>query len=389
VTRVPRIRVDAQGALEIVDPGFDDVALLRVVDPGFAVRRAPLPGFRRPRLERSRRIGAGVPRGRLAEMDSAGLWDLHGRAMHTRAAAVRRRADEASLLDLKVELARRLLAGCALCARRCRVDRARGERGACGLGVEATVESCFVHVAEEAPINPSLVLNLVGCGLRCRFCQQAALRDPSRAPGTPLDAGLWRHLDARGARSISFVGGDPDESLPAILAFLAAGPPAHLPIAWNSHAYSTPEVLALLDGVVDAYVPDLKYGSGACGLRCSGVPDHPAVALATIAAMLAQGVPVYVRVLVLPGHVDCCHLPALERLAALDRGNLFLSVRGQYAPDGTLDSGDGELVRRPHAAEIQRVVEAAARLRLRSVPVGVPIEGAGTAADAACAGSRP
>jgi putative pyruvate formate lyase activating enzyme len=223
----------------------------------------------------------------------------------------------------------------------------------------------FVHIAEEAPINPSLVLNLAGCGLRCRFCQQGALLNPAQVIGALLTPALWDTLSTHGARSLSFVGGNPDESLDAILRFLAAMPVDwRLPIVWNCHAYGTLETVELLDGVVDAYVPDCKYGTEACGRRLSGVRQYPATAQAAVAAMLAQGVPVIVRILVLPGHFECCHGPVLDWLATLGGERLFVSVRGQYCPDWQITARDGALARRPRPEETEVVRARARRLRL-------------------------
>lgn len=363
LTRSLRIRVDDSGALEVIDPSFDELPLLRSVDPTFEVRSAPLPGFTGPRLHQTRRAGCGVLADQLRDITEDALWDLHAVGMERLRSQSRGNEvqdGEASLLALKIELARRMLSPCRLCSQRCGVDRAQGERGRCQLGIAATVAEQMVHIGEESPINPCLLLNLAGCGLHCRFCQQGHLLDPDSVEGVPLDASLWAMLDTTGARSLAFAGGNPDESLYAILQFLAAAPTDwSLPIVWNCHGAATLETVALLDGVVDAYVPDFKYGAEACGRQLSGIPDYPATALAAVIAMLAQGVPVIVRVLVLPGHDTCCHLPVLQRLASL-RGTCLISVRGQYCPDYMITSTDGALACRPTWDEVE-VVRATAR----------------------------
>lgn len=275
------------------------------------------------------------------------------------------RESEASLLDLKIELARRVIVACRLCAHRCGVDRTAGEKGVCRLGAEAVVAEHFVHIAEEAPINPSLVLNLSGCGLRCRFCQQSALLDPATVAGEKLEPTLWPKLQTSGARSLSFVGGNPDESLYAILRLLVTAPADwQLPLVWNCHGYGTLETVRLLESVVDVYVPDFKYGNEACGRRLSAVADYPATAQAAIAEMLDQGVPVIVRILVLPGHFECCHAPTLDYLAAIARPGLQVSVRGQYCPDWKITAEDGALARRPAPDETNAVRDLARHLGL-------------------------
>lgn len=360
-----RIRIDDSGRVEVVDPGLDTVALLAEIDPTHVVRQEPLPGFTTPRFLRAREIPCGIDAVDLETMNDLQLWAAHDLAVERMCRLLPgdvARAGEATLLSLKVELARRLLGNCVLCARRCGVDRLAGEIGACRLGVDATVAEHFVHIAEEAPINPSLVLNLAGCGLRCRYCQQGALLDPAAVPGEALDAGLWHELDAAGARSLSFVGGNPDESLFAILRFLSGAPDDwHLPIIWNCHAYASREVIRLLDGVVDGYVPDCKYGSEACGMRWSGVPNYPAMAHAALGAMLAQGVPVIVRILVLPGHLDCCHRPTIEALGTFGKANLRLSLRGQYCPDWQIASNEGPMSGRCSPELVAALREAAVR----------------------------
>lgn len=354
-----RYRVDEEGRLEVVDPGFDSLDVLRMIDPGFRVRRARLDRFTTPRCLRTRTMPCGLTTHELANVSEDILWEVHTAVM-ARLRSTRKTSGghdhDASVLDLKVEMARRILSACTLCAHRCRVDRTAGELGICRLAMEARIAEYFIHIAEESPINPSLVLNLAGCGLRCRFCQQGALLNPAEVVGEPFVPGLWDQLETHGARSLSFVGGNPSESLYAVLRFLSAAPANwRLPIGWNCHAYETVETVDILNGLVDVYVPDFKYGSETCGRRLSRIPDYPAVATAAVTAMLEQAVPVIVRILVLPGHIECCHRPVLDILATLPRDGLSLSVRGQYCPDWKVTPRDGELARRTTPAEVEMV----------------------------------
>jgi putative pyruvate formate lyase activating enzyme len=277
-------------------------------------------------------------------------------------------AGSAFVLDLKIEIARRLLGHCVLCARLCGSNRLAGETGACELGSAAVVAEHFVHIAEEAPVNPSLAISLAGCGLKCRFCQQWRILNPKKVQGPLLDASLWGKLNLKGARSLEFVGGNPDENLYSILQFLAGAPDDFaLPVVWNTHAYCSPQTLTLLEGVVDAYLPDLKFGPGACGEALAGTSGYFARAGADIRMMLRDGVCVIVRVLVMPGHLDCCNLPALKALAAMNQTNLLVSIRGQYCPDHRISEKDGDLARRPKREEVEEVRLQAKRLGLQLV----------------------
>jgi putative pyruvate formate lyase activating enzyme len=166
---------------------------------------------------------------------------------------------------------------------------------------------------------------------------------------------------------MAFAGGNPDESLYAILQFLATAPTDWiLPIVWNCHGAATMETVTLLDGVVDVYLPDFKYGSDLCGRQLSGIPGYPATAQAAVAAMLAQGVPVIVRLLVLPGHGSCCHLPILQRLASLP-GICLVSVRDQYCPDFRISAADGAMMRRPTWDEVEAVRATARQYGLQLI----------------------
>lgn len=358
-----RFRVLPNGGLEVVDPRPEDAALLRRLDPAFAIRESPLEGFASPRVRTAARRGVGLPLEALAGQAAECLWAIH--AGQKTAIGHRAVASEASLLDLKCELAQRLLRSCQLCAHACGVDRHAAERGICGLGAEAWLAESYVHIGEEPPINPSLVLSLAGCGLRCRSCQQAALLDPSAFSAHPLaDA----ELPAIGsARSVSFLGGNPTESLPAILRFVskhARNWP--LPLVWNSHGYDSASALTLLDGIVDCYVPDWKFGNNECAARLSGARNYVATASAAITAMCAQDVPVFVRLLILPGHIDCCHRPIVSALAQVEAPQLRVSIRGQYSPDHRIGPSDGPLCRRPTTSELAaaRSIAVAAGLAL-------------------------
>lgn len=367
-----RVRVDEIGRLEIVDPGLDSLSLLRDIDPAFEVRAEELPNFTVPRFQRLRALVTDMSMREAVAAPVDALWAVHdGATSLLNKASLTRAGRGASLLEIKALIATRLLAACTLCARRCMVDRTRGEMGPCGLGEHAFAAEHFVHIAEEAPINPSLILNLRGCALRCRFCQQHALLDAEGYREEVLEASLWNRIDVEGARSVSFVGGNPDESMHAIFEFLDAAPPQWaLPVVWNNHAYMSDEGIRLLDGVVDCYVPDLKYMDSTCGLRLSGVPRYPETAKPAIQALLRQDVPVMVRILVLPGHSACCHLPSLHWLAEQEQANLYVSVRGQYAPDWRITQDDGLLTRRPTRGEVDTITATARGLGLRLINSG-------------------
>jgi putative pyruvate formate lyase activating enzyme len=272
-----------------------------------------------------------------------------------------------TLLDLKLELARRLLAPCRLCGLRCGVDRRAGPAGVCGLGPGIRRYADFVHLGEELEIIPTHAVFLEGCSYRCSYCSDwdhvAATRAPEIDP-----AELARAIDRRraeGAATLSFVGGDPLVNVPGILAALAAAT-VSAPVVFTTNGHATEETLDVLDGVVDGWIVDWKHGNDACARAVARAPDHVATLERTLARVARETFTI-VRHLVLPGHVECCSLPVLDRTAAVAPG-ARVNVMAQYRP--TPRVLDGALGRRPTADEVERVVARTRELGLATSPIG-------------------
>jgi len=356
-----KLRVDNEGCLEVVDPGYDTLELIHSIDPEFKIKMAPLPLFSSPRIIKSKQTSCGLSSEELVNSSDEELWNLHAKILDCPSIETKsRQTDEESFLDLKIELAYRLLKSCRLCGRLCAVDRIAGRKGVCGLGKEATLDEYFVHIAEEPPINPSLNLVLWGCGLQCKFCQRYELLDPE-GDGYPLSPFFWNEFASTVARSISFVGGNPDESLYAILKFLSYVPPLfNKPICWNSNGYASRIVYKLLSGIVDVYIPDAKFYSEKCSYELAGCKNYFEMFQAGIEEMVKQDIPIFVRMLVLPGHTECCHLPLIEYLSKY-KEKVWLNILGQYYPP---DISRKETVpsRKPFLSEMEKLFSYAERL---------------------------
>ena len=202
---------------------------------------------------------------------------------------------------------------CMLCEHRCGVDRVSGERGFCEATAEARVYRCRVECGEEVELIPSQLLYLSGCNLRCVFCiGEADAFDPQR--GRPLSGQLLAEAVAagceRGARNIQWVGGEPTIHLPAILEAMADCDRL-LPVVWKSNFFGTLEGFALLDGLVDVYVADLKFGNDTCARRIAGVDGYMQIVTRNL-LQAAQGTRLIVRHLLLPGHLECCFRPIVD-----------------------------------------------------------------------------
>ncbi len=275
--------------------------------------------------------------GDISEMETTALLEYHSEACkvfleeyeRTKAGKIPR----FSLLDLKIELAKRLESPCMLCENRCGALRSEGERGDCGV-LESKISSHFVHMGEEPELIPSYTIFFAGCNLSCVYCQNW---DISQRPETGIrvkPGKMARIIDdeyGSGIRNVNWVGGDPTPNLSYILKAMAKVE-SPLAMVWNSNMYLGPEALQLLCGVIDLYLTDFKYGNNECGKRLSKVDNYFDVVLRNHKKVRQWG-DVIVRHLVLPGHLDCCTGPVLDALSDLDQSNVKVNVMDQYRPE--------------------------------------------------------
>lgn len=356
------IWIDPDGQVWIEDPDRGALPLADALQPGFQLgpAMAVLPAAR---LAQTRRIAAPAP----WPEDLPGLWALHDRLLGEPAGDA---APGASLLDLKRAIARRLFRACTLCEHRCGVDRASGERGVCKVGATSYFADAYLHLAEEREIAPSLCVTLTGCSWHCLYCHTFDIINRVDA-GTPLAPEAYERLyglvASEGARTLSFVGGNPDHHLPAVLDFLAAAPQDFAtPIVWNSNMYGSPELYGLLDGVVDVYLGDLRYGNDECARRLSGIARCVEPVARNWQLVADQRALPIVRVLLLPGHLDCCVRPMLAWLGE-HLPNAPVSLLSQFHPTYLVAKRAPELDRRPTEAEVAAARAAIATAGLTEV----------------------
>jgi putative pyruvate formate lyase activating enzyme len=203
------------------------------------------------------------------------------------------RISAAELRERARRLTRRLSA-CDLCPRTCGVNRLEGVVGFCGVGRCARLAAAVAHFGEEPPLSGehgSGTLFFGGCNLRCSYCQnhqisRLELTVPEKEPAEIARAML--HLQAAGCHNIALV--TPSHVVPQILMALAAAAERglDLPIVYNTSAYDSLTTLAALDGVVDVYLPDLKYAGREAGASLSAAPDYWQVARQALGEMIRQ-----------------------------------------------------------------------------------------------------
>ena len=237
---------------------------------------------------------------------------------------------------------------CDLCPRQCGVNRAAGELGYCRCPDTALVAKTMLHMWEEPALagsGGSGAIFFGGCTLGCKYCQNRAIS--GGAVGRPADSAALRammeDLIAQGAENIDLV--TPTHYLPHIIPALS--PKLPVPVVYNCGGYERVQTLRQLEGLVDIYLPDLKYADATLAGALSGAADYFSVAAAAIREMVRQTGPVQwqgekivrgtvIRHLILPGCVENS-LRVLDWIGeTFAPGQVLVSLMRQYTPMGTL-----------------------------------------------------
>lgn len=278
-------------------------------------------------------------------------------------------------LAARAEAARLRLVACDLCPRACRADRvSRSVGAACRTGARAVVSSFFAHHGEERCLSGAAGSGTIffgSCNLHCAYCQNWDVswgRDGDEVSAEEL-AGMMLALQDRGCHNVNLV--SPSHVVPQALeaVALAAERGLEIPLVYNTGGYDGEGALALLAGVVDVYLADLKYGDSESARRYSRAPGYFEAACAAIKEMHRQvgdlavdadGVArrgLLVRHLVLPGGIAGTG-SAMRFLAEEVSAATYVNLMDQYRPCYRA-SEHPEIARRPTAAELGNAVREA------------------------------
>jgi putative pyruvate formate lyase activating enzyme len=250
-------------------------------------------------------------------------------------------------LRRRVEAAYERMHHCDLCGRKCGVDRYT-THGACKTGTQAVVASYGPHFGEEDPLRGyrgSGTIFFSWCNLNCQFCQNYDISQLGHGEEVEPEelAAMMLSLQAQGCHNINLV--SPSHVVAPILAavLIAAEAGLRLPLVYNTGGYDSMEALQLLDGVVDIYMPDMKYADEEIAHRYSRVRDYPAVNQAAVKEMHRQvgdlvldeqGIALrglLVRHLVLPGGL--AGTPEIARFLAEEVSpDTYINIMDQYRP---------------------------------------------------------
>lgn len=251
-------------------------------------------------------------------------------------------------LKKRVEQGLKMLSACCLCGRRCRVNRLGGEKGKCHTGRLALVSSYGPHFGEESPLvgyRGSGTIFFSYCNLKCIYCQNYSISQygEGREVTSQELADMMLSLQKQGCHNINLV--SPTHVATHILEALgiAARAGLNLPLVYNTGGYDSLQTLKLLDGIVDIYMPDMKYADEIMARRFSSVAGYPGINRAAVKEMHQQvgdlvidedGVAqrgLLVRHLVLPQDRAGSD-ETLKFLATEVSTNTYLNVMDQYYP---------------------------------------------------------
>ncbi len=242
------------------------------------------------------------------------------------------------------------LSDCTLCPRKCHVDRTAGQTGFCGQSDRIMAARAALHFWEEpclSGVNGSGAVFFSGCNLRCIYCQNHTIVQGQNGKEISVErlSEIFLELQEKQAHNINLV--TPTHYVPQIINALQTAKDNGLaiPVVYNTSGYENVDTLKRLEGLIDIYLPDLKYHDSALSARYSNAPDYFVKATAAISEMLRQtGRPVFVdgedslmlkgvivRHLLLPGcEADSRYL--IRYLHETYRNDIYVSIMNQYTP---------------------------------------------------------
>lgn len=277
-------------------------------------------------------------------------------------------------LEERVGQAQEILKSCRLCPRECKVNRLAGEKGYCRTGAQALVSSYSPHFGEEDPLvgrGGSGTIFFTHCNLLCLFCQNYEISHlgEGQEVGVEKLAKFMLTLQGMGCHNINFV--TPTHVVPQVMAALplAIAGGLRLPLVYNTGGYDSLNTLKLLDGLVDIYMPDLKFMDEEVAYKFCRAKDYPQRAKEAVKEMHRQvgdliiderGLAkrgLLIRHLVMPGGMAGTRA-AMRFLAQEISKNTYVNIMAQYRPCGEAHKYP-PINRRPTPAEYEEAINIA------------------------------
>jgi len=288
---------------------------------------------------------------------------------------------ESGELEKRIEKLYQILESCQLCPRKCRVNRLKGQKGVCRTGKNLMVASYHPHFGEEDVLvgsHGSGTIFLSYCSLRCLYCQNYEISHLGigREYSEVQVAQMMLDLQGRGCHNINFVTPTHFAGQLVKAVKIAAQEGLNLPIVWNCGGYENFEIIKLLEGIVDIYMPDMKYGDNEPGKKYSRppIPDYWDRNREAVKEMHRQvgdlkvderGIAkrgLLIRHLVLPDDIAKSE-NILKFIAKEISKNSYVNIMSQYYPSGEAFKFP-ELNRPVSEKEFLKVIQIAKKLGL-------------------------
>jgi putative pyruvate formate lyase activating enzyme len=254
---------------------------------------------------------------------------------------------ESGELEERICRAYALLESCTVCPWKCGINRLDDERGFCRTGLLPVIASLGPHFGEEPPLvgqNGSGTIFVTHCNLSCEYCQNYDISQCGNGETVSCEilAGMMIQLQQRNCHNINLV--TPSHVVPQIIRSIgiAAEQGLHIPIVYNSGGYDSADTLLLLDGIVDIYMPDAKYGSDEVAMALSHAPEYVASMKAALKEMHRQVGDLVIRDGIAERGMIIRHLVLPENLAGSDSvlpwiaqeisRDSYVNIMNQYRP---------------------------------------------------------
>ena len=287
------------------------------------------------------------------------LWKIHDEVA-TKKDTICKMSPSQSLLDLKIDIADKIFFKCILCEHQCQIDR-RKKTGICGVKTPF-IASEFIHSGEESCFTPSHTIFFSGCNFHCIFCQNYDISQHINGLYISPDqlAELINKRFDKITINVNWVGGEPTPNLAYILKTMRKVD-RPIPQIWNSNMYCSEVTMKLLDGVIDVFLTDFKFGNDTCANQLACISRYWDVITRNhlMASFIAD---VFIRHLVIPNHVSCCSQPVLSWIAD-NIPKIPVHIMDQYYPAYKAKNIQG-MQRRCSKKEIQQVISIAQDLGL-------------------------
>ena len=226
-----------------------------------------------------------------------------------------------------IEFLKDVYSNCNLCINECHKNRMVGERGVCDNDADGHIYINQLEYGEEKMISPSYMIYFTGCNIKCDFCHQKDnltyhIGNEYINYESVIDDISKKQNEIT---TISFLGGNPDQSLLGILQFIKKlnDQNIYLPLVWNSNLTHQSFISDIINRYFDIFIPDIKFGNDECAYNIAKTKKYVDVVLKNILC-IESSYPIIIRHLPLPGHLKCCSIMIIDFLNDISKEKIII-----------------------------------------------------------------